>query len=184
MMVRFPANLYFMKGEPKTERYRPSSIGNFWAVENQIVTTDPGVCILLARRAVTFRYPNGRTPVFYIGTADNLDTRLRQHVKAALDCKKAHRNERVPENSSRHENPHRHTKTRDTLCLPRAHPGRTSPFLDVRAGSAPQEIRPPGHSGGTITNSVPVRAASAESPSRANSVSSSAVQPIPSTMRA
>ncbi len=39
----------------------------------------PGVYILLATARVTFRYPRGRSPVFYIGQARDLCSRLLEH---------------------------------------------------------------------------------------------------------
>ncbi len=42
----------------------------------------PGVYILLARQS--FEYPRGSSPVFYIGKADRLRRRLRQHKRGIL----------------------------------------------------------------------------------------------------
>lgn len=45
------------------------------------VTTGPGVYIIVSADNTKFVYPKGTSPVFYIGKADNLRRRLREHLK-------------------------------------------------------------------------------------------------------
>lgn len=45
------------------------------------LTTGPGVYIIVSADNTKFVYPKGTSPVIYIGKADNLRRRLREHLK-------------------------------------------------------------------------------------------------------
>lgn len=55
--------------------------------EENSVLTQPGAYVLMAEAETSFRYPNGESPVFYIGKADNLRRRLRTHRKKIRQAK-------------------------------------------------------------------------------------------------
>src|SRR5438045_743284 len=60
------------------------------AADNPAAPRTPGAYILLARSGVTFRYPGGESPVFYIGKAERLRRRLlthRRNIRAAGERK-------------------------------------------------------------------------------------------------
>ena len=59
---------------------RPS-MADFWSLRNHDIPDKPGAYILVARPGARFDYPSGRSPVFYIGQAGNLRSRLYQHLK-------------------------------------------------------------------------------------------------------
>ena len=48
--------------------------------EIQNVSTHPGVYIIVSADKTKFVYPQGTSPVIYIGKADNLRRRLREHL--------------------------------------------------------------------------------------------------------
>src|SRR5436190_14860652 len=53
-----------------------------------------GVYVLVAASGVQFRYPKGRSAVFYIGQASRLRKRLLQHLKYTTEARKARRRSR------------------------------------------------------------------------------------------
>lgn len=61
-----------------------SGMGNFWTLDLHEVPPAPGAYVLYARSGVTFQYPNGKSPVYYIGMAkSSLRNRLFQHLRYA-----------------------------------------------------------------------------------------------------
>ena len=51
------------------------------------VTTGPGVYIIVSSKGTKFIYPKGTSPVIYIGKAENLRRRLREHFRNLTDLK-------------------------------------------------------------------------------------------------
>ena len=62
---------------------RSSPLRNFWRLDKHDVPELPGVYVLVARSDIRFRYPNGSSPIFYIGQARSLRKRLLQHLRRA-----------------------------------------------------------------------------------------------------
>jgi len=56
--------------------------------ENEIndISNGPGVYIIVATQRTKFVYPKGNSPVIYIGKADNLRRRLREHLRNLSQC--------------------------------------------------------------------------------------------------
>ena len=69
--------------------YKRPDLADFWSLDDHEIPERPGAYILVARPGIRFDYPGGRSPVFYIGQAGNLRSRLYQHLnwslKAAAD---------------------------------------------------------------------------------------------------
>jgi hypothetical protein len=59
--------------------HRVSRIDNFWKIKKHDVPSTPGVYILIAKRGMMFRYPRGKSPVYYIGQTNSLKRRLCGH---------------------------------------------------------------------------------------------------------
>src|SRR5438105_4838341 len=51
------------------------------------VPAKPGVYVLVAGPGLTFKYPRGRSPVFYIGQASSLRARLRTHARFVREAR-------------------------------------------------------------------------------------------------
>jgi len=60
-----------------------SPMRDFWRLDEHDIPSKPGVYLLVARGDVRFPYPNGRSPIFYIGQSCSLRRRLREHLKWA-----------------------------------------------------------------------------------------------------
>jgi hypothetical protein len=62
---------------------------DFWSLEDRKdqIPNQPGAYILIARGDTRFTYPNGRSPVFYIGQSKNIQARLRQHFYYASQAR-------------------------------------------------------------------------------------------------
>lgn len=66
---------------------KPEIISDLSYFDAESVPEKSGVYILIARGTTMFPYPGGKSPVFYIGQAQNLRQRLRQHHKYYLEAK-------------------------------------------------------------------------------------------------
>jgi hypothetical protein len=66
--------------EKKVELTPPA---NFWQIkeEEHDIPSTPGVYILIARRGIHFAYPEGKSPIYYIGQTSSLKRRLCGHWK-------------------------------------------------------------------------------------------------------
>ena len=63
------------------QKREPSPIRNFWLLDRHDLPEDAGAYVLIARPGVSFDYPGGKSPVFYIGMATSLVDRLSEHLK-------------------------------------------------------------------------------------------------------
>ncbi len=59
---------------------------NFWDLKDHEIPQKPGAYILRAR-GTRFQYPRGTNSVFYIGQSANLQKRLLDHLKFAIEAK-------------------------------------------------------------------------------------------------
>jgi predicted GIY-YIG superfamily endonuclease len=59
---------------------------DFWSLGKHEIPESPGAYILLAN--TDFLYPNGKSPIYYIGQTKNLRQRLRTHLKHSLGAQK------------------------------------------------------------------------------------------------
>ncbi|MBI3242039.1 MAG: hypothetical protein HYZ49_07085 [Chloroflexi bacterium] len=73
--------LYFLNDFDLSPTY------NLWTADMAQVPTQPGAYVLLAASGTKFLYPNGSSPVFYVGQASNLQKRLLTHRKYSLEAK-------------------------------------------------------------------------------------------------
>jgi len=62
-------------------KWKTSKVADFWRSNEHDIPSTPGIYILIAKRGVTFRYPNGKSPVYYIGETANLKKRLSGHCR-------------------------------------------------------------------------------------------------------
>lgn len=62
-------------------------MANFWWLQSHKIPEKPGAYILMAQRGVTFNYPAGSSPVFYIGQSGNLRSRLSEHLKYSEEAR-------------------------------------------------------------------------------------------------
>ncbi len=72
---------------PYLANYNCVSIRELWKLEHHNVPTEPGVYLLLADPKKRFQYPDGESSVFYIGKANNLRSRLMDHLRWATEAK-------------------------------------------------------------------------------------------------
>src|SRR3989304_5060191 len=63
-----------------------SGLGNFWNLDQHDIPASPGVYILFARSGIDFPYPNGKSPVYYVGMAARLRNRLLADVAYAREA--------------------------------------------------------------------------------------------------
>jgi hypothetical protein len=62
-------------------KQKTSRVSDFWRCKDHNIPKFPGVYLLIAKKC-TFRYPTGRSPVYYIGKAKSLYKRiLKDHYK-------------------------------------------------------------------------------------------------------
>ena|SRR5271154_1864768 len=62
-------------------KQKPSNVSDFWQCKDHKIPKSPGVYLLIAKN-VRFRYPAGRSSIYYIGQAKSLHKRLvKQHHK-------------------------------------------------------------------------------------------------------
>lgn len=73
--------LHFLNG------LETSPIKDYWKMEDEDIPQTPGVYILLSKPSISFQYPRGRSPIYYIGQASNLRQRLREHLKHSCQAK-------------------------------------------------------------------------------------------------
>jgi excinuclease UvrABC nuclease subunit len=64
-----------------------SPVKNFWRLKKHKIPSSPGVYLLITKPGITFQYPEGKSPIYYIGEGDSLYQRLRQHLKHHLHVK-------------------------------------------------------------------------------------------------
>jgi hypothetical protein len=72
----------------------PTEVVPLAEVTRSNVVLDPGVYVLAAGTSVSYQYPSGFSPIFYIGVTNRLRRRLNSHrrrMEAALSPTKAHR---------------------------------------------------------------------------------------------
>ena len=76
--------LKFLEGDSYSLPFRPirGHDAELELTEDEIrtVTTQPGVYIIVSADKTKFVYPKGMSPIIYIGQADNLRRRLREHL--------------------------------------------------------------------------------------------------------
>lgn len=65
-----------------------SKVANFWKVREHDLPIKAGVYILVAKRGVKFRYPRGKSSIYYIGQGSSLKRRLCQHWRWHNEVKK------------------------------------------------------------------------------------------------
>lgn len=86
------AELNFLKGLSYCQPFRQvrgyDSELNLTEAEINNVSTGPGVYVIVATKRTKFVYPKGTSPVIYIGKADNLRRRLREHLRNFNHCVK------------------------------------------------------------------------------------------------
>lgn len=79
-----PRCLSFLKSSPLSSGIRENSGPDFCLnlIEDDlsVVPNIPGVYIIVATDGTTFQYPNGRSPVMYIGMSEHLYDRLKSHA--------------------------------------------------------------------------------------------------------
>lgn len=63
-----------------------SPFSDFYGVRDHEVPNLPGVYVLAATDNILYRYPSGRSPIFYIGQAKSLRRRLGLHIKYAIEA--------------------------------------------------------------------------------------------------
>jgi hypothetical protein len=92
-LAKFHHAMPFLRRKPKTAMYELNGPWtSFWDLdEHDDTPTSAGVYFLLANLRTKFRYPVGQSSVYYIGKADNLHRRLKEHLTAARDCEAAWR---------------------------------------------------------------------------------------------
>ena len=64
-----------------------SGLADFWDLKNHDIPTLPGAYILIANGSNHFRYPIGRSPIYYIGQSKNIRRRLHEHHKYSNQAK-------------------------------------------------------------------------------------------------
>jgi hypothetical protein len=69
----------------------PSPVRDLLTWDKTQAPRAPGAYILLAGSGATFRYPAGESPVFYIGQAGKLRSRLWRHMTAIRQAREARR---------------------------------------------------------------------------------------------
>ena len=74
-------------GEPLRAKRGHDDELNLAEDEIRNVTTNPGVYVIVSADKTKFVYPKGMSPVIYIGKADNLRRRLREHLHHLNDIK-------------------------------------------------------------------------------------------------
>lgn len=72
--------------------YEKSPVKNFWKLDNDDIPESPGAYILIARKDISFIYPQGKSRIFYIGQSTNLRNRLHFHLKAATEARDTREN--------------------------------------------------------------------------------------------
>lgn len=70
----------------------PAPIRDYWEMKEENIPPSPGVYILLSKPTISFQYPRGRSPIYYIGQASDLRKRLRDHLRYSRDAKNDRRN--------------------------------------------------------------------------------------------
>ena len=75
---------------------RPGRLLDFWSLRDHEVPVSGGAYVLVARPGIRFTYPNGSSPVFYIGHSRNLRRRLRSHSGFALRARDVPFDKRFP----------------------------------------------------------------------------------------
>lgn len=60
---------------------------DLWTTETEAVPAQPGAYVLLADPGMSFPYPNGKSPVFYIGKSVNLRRRLADHPRYSAEAR-------------------------------------------------------------------------------------------------
>jgi hypothetical protein len=70
----------------------PTEIANFWRSDKHKIPNSPGVYILIAKKGIKFRYPEGKSPIYYIGETDSLRRRIveqhrKHHSHVRGDCR-------------------------------------------------------------------------------------------------
>jgi hypothetical protein len=80
-----------------------SRMKNFWKLECHEIPSSSGVYLLVAKAGIEFQYPEGKSPIYYIGKADSLRRRLLQHLKLHLEVKSRNVEEEDFLNRPRHE---------------------------------------------------------------------------------
>lgn len=79
-----PRCLSFLKSSPLSSGIRensgPDMSLNLIEDDLSVVPNIPGVYIIVATDGTTFQYPNGRSPVMYIGMSEHLYDRLKSHA--------------------------------------------------------------------------------------------------------
>jgi len=79
-------SLYFLE---RRLRRRCSPARSFWDLRSHDIPESPGAYILIGRRGEGFRYPKGRSPVFYVGQSADIRYRLREHLSNATWAQEA-----------------------------------------------------------------------------------------------
>lgn len=83
--------LSFLKEIKYSQAFRPETKYNaeLDLTEDEIkeVTTGPGVYIIVSSKGIKYVYPKGTSSVIYIGKADNLRRRLREHLSNLTDLR-------------------------------------------------------------------------------------------------
>ncbi|HTV61970.1 MAG TPA: hypothetical protein VMH30_05310, partial [Verrucomicrobiae bacterium] len=65
----------------KELKLKPSCVSDFWKCKDHNIPKLPGVYLLIAKN-ICFRYPAGRSSIYYIGQTESLHKRLvKQHRK-------------------------------------------------------------------------------------------------------
>ncbi len=89
-------DLFFLKGSQYSGSFREvrGHDDEFLLTKENVkeVTTGPGVYIIVAEDKTKFIYPLGNSSVMYIGKADNLRRRLREHLKNLQETRINERN--------------------------------------------------------------------------------------------
>ena len=80
-----------------------SPVKIFWRLKKHKIPSSPGVYLLITKPGITFQYPEGKSPIYYIGEGDSLYQRLRQHLKHHLHVKNNKRQKKSPLYEPRHE---------------------------------------------------------------------------------
>lgn len=68
-------------------------VRDYWKMKNHDIPSSPGVYILIAKPDISFQYPRGKSPIYYIGKAANLRRRLYEHLKHSIEAKKDRKHE-------------------------------------------------------------------------------------------
>ena len=69
------------------EYYETSPLKVFWDIKEHEIPNSSGAYLLVARGDSHFNYPNGKSPIFYVGHSKNLRSRLLCHLRYALEAR-------------------------------------------------------------------------------------------------